>query len=306
AALLKAVLMASARNMTGQLGASPLADAPSNVQGWGRLLLDDALYFTGDARRVLAYDVANGEGLSTGDAATYAFEVTSASEPLKVMLAWTDPPAAALASPALVNDLDLSVVAPDARVYRGNQWTADDINTPGDKESLAGATATDTLNNVEGVVIISPQTGHHTISIDAASVPGYQSVFAQGYALVVTGAVRAGPSGAVPDGAAGAPLLVDKAGAGDLSLSWSAACLRSDGDYAVYEGTLGSPASHVPKTCSTGGATQAAVTPDAGDRYFLVVPRNGVHEGSYGLDSGGAERAPSASACLPRLVQACP
>ncbi len=306
AALLKAMLTIGARNMTGQLGASPLADAPSNVQGWGRLILDDALYFPGDARRLLAYDVANVGGLATGEAASYTFEVTDASEPLEVMLVWTDPPAAVMAGPDLVNDLDLSVVAPDATLYRGNQWTVDDVNTPDDKESLADATATDVLNNVEGILVRTPQTGHYTLTIDAASVPGFQSVMTQGYALVVTGGVDPGRAGSVPDGASAAPLLVAKAGGGDLALTWSAACIQSDDDYAIYEGALGSPVSHLPVACSTDGETQATVKPDPGDRYFLVVPRNAAREGSYGVDSSGAERPASASPCGPRLIEACP
>ena len=50
-ALVKATLLNSAQNMTGV--AQPI---PSNCQGWGRILLDNALYFPGDARRLWVKD----------------------------------------------------------------------------------------------------------------------------------------------------------------------------------------------------------------------------------------------------------
>jgi hypothetical protein len=58
-------------------------------------------------------------------------------------------------------------------------------------------------------------------------------------------------------------------------------------------------------TCTTGGATTYTYAP-AGDRFFLVVPRNTAYEGSYGADSAGAERLPSSLACLPQEVSVCP
>ncbi len=112
------------------------------------------------------------------------------------------------------------------------------------------------------------------------------------------------PAGEVPDGSAGSvPLTIAPAAGGDLTLSWGASCAATDTDYAVYEGTLGAPfASHVPVTCSTGGATTWTFTPSAGDHYYLVVPRNGVSEGSYGHGSSLVPRPPSTAACLPQEV----
>ena len=113
--------------------------------------------------------------------------------------------------------------------------------------------------------------------------------------------------GGIPNGAdvAGTPLLLDKAGGDDVSLSWSASCVSSDVDYEIYEGTLGDFTSHVPAFCSTGGLTSKSFTPLAGDSYYLVVPTNGLDEGSYGSDSLG-ERPQSASACLAQAAAACP
>lgn len=109
-------------------------------------------------------------------------------------------------------------------------------------------------------------------------------------------------AGEVPDGSAGSVALsVAPAAGGQINLSWGASCAGTDTDYAVYEGVIGTPfTTHVPVTCSTSGATTWTFTPGAGDRYYYVVPRNAVTEGSYGQASGGAPRPPSSAACLPQ------
>jgi hypothetical protein len=100
-------------------------------------------------------------------------------------------------------------------------------------------------------------------------------------------------------------LSVLEASGGNLLLQWSASCQVDDNDYAVYEGTLGSYTSHAPRFCSTGGSKLKLLTPAAGSTYYLVVPTEAGREGSYGKRSGGLERVPPASACLPQLVSAC-
>ncbi len=58
-------------------------------------------------------------GIQTSEVVSYTFAV-QAGKPLRVTLAWTDYPAAPEALKALVNDLDLEVIAPDGKVVRGN------------------------------------------------------------------------------------------------------------------------------------------------------------------------------------------
>ncbi|MFQ6062116.1 MAG: S8 family serine peptidase [Methanosarcinales archaeon] len=53
AALLKAMLINSAIEMNGSYTGGTI---PSNGQGWGRILLDDALYFNGDSRQLKIHD----------------------------------------------------------------------------------------------------------------------------------------------------------------------------------------------------------------------------------------------------------
>ena len=93
---------------------------------------------------------------------------------------------------------------------------------------------------------------------------------------------------------------------GDLTLDWGGSCAAADSDYAVYEGILGSNASHVPVLCSTGGLTEASITPGADSRYYIVVARTASREGSHGVDSAGFERPRGPSACLPQAIATCP
>ena len=49
------------------------------------------------------------------------------------------------------------------------------------------------------------------------------------------------------------------------------------------------------------------ITPESGDRYYLVVPLNPDRaKGSYGTASDGTPRLASGFACLPQHVAACP
>lgn len=110
---------------------------------------------------------------------------------------------------------------------------------------------------------------------------------------------RALPGGA---GTIEATLLLDRVpGASEVTLSWGASC-AGDADYAVYEGTLGDFTSHQSTQCSTSGALSSTLTPDGGDRYFLVVPQGLAFEGSHGTAGDGGERSQGPSACAARDV----
>ncbi len=115
-------------------------------------------------------------------------------------------------------------------------------------------------------------------------------------------------AGAVPDGGTvpGTPLELDKFGGG-LLLSWSSSCESDDTDYEIYSGTLGSYYSHGELSCSTGGLTFDAIGMPGGDTYYVIVPREGGAEGSYGTDSGGVERPRgSPTTCPPQNLGTCP
>jgi hypothetical protein len=113
------------------------------------------------------------------------------------------------------------------------------------------------------------------------------------------------PAGRVPD--SGAPSLKLRKGPNSvLLLSWGASCGPDDVDYEVYQGAVDDWTSHAPLYCTTGGNKFKTFTVAAGDLYFLVVPASLSREGSYGTDSTGAERPPSAVACRAQSILACP
>lgn len=116
-------------------------------------------------------------------------------------------------------------------------------------------------------------------------------------------------SGAVPDGGgvSGTPVRINKAGGSNLTLTWGVSCGGSDTDYEVYEGTIGGTFSnHAVRLCTTAGATSSTLLPGTGNQYYLVVPRNAVSEGSYGVRGNGTERPTSPAACLHQEIGACP
>jgi hypothetical protein len=170
-ALVKAALLNSAVDMTG------IAGYPSSREGWGRVLADDALYFQGDARRLVVVDVRNDDGLATGQLLEHPFDVLSSGQLLKVTLAWTDAPATAGVAFAPVNDLDLEVDSPAGAIFLGNVFASG--------RSSSGGTRDD-RNNVEQVHLEAPQTGRYVVRVRGAAV----NQGAQGFALVVTGDVR--------------------------------------------------------------------------------------------------------------------
>lgn len=142
--------------------------------------------------------------------------------------------------------------------------------------------------------------GEHAYRVQAVYIDGTATAFSNVETVVVEGA--GGPAGRIP---LEAPLLLGKNG-DDIVLGWGDSCLESDTDYAVYEGELGTFTSHEPLLCTTGGAVSAGLGPGSGDRYYLVVPRSAVREGSYGLDGAGAERPASEAACLDQAIASCP
>ena len=174
AALLKATLIASATPMGG-VSQSP----PSGPQGWGRILLDDALFFPGNARRLWVRDVADRFSSPLDPADSYSIEIFDGSKPLRVVLDWTDYPSNPIAAVNLVNDLDLEVVSPTGSLYRGNVFAAG--------QSVSGGSP-DRLNNVEAVRIENPEAGSWTVRVIPEAIPQP----AQGYALVATGRLPAG------------------------------------------------------------------------------------------------------------------
>ncbi|MDJ0955138.1 MAG: S8 family serine peptidase, partial [Acidimicrobiia bacterium] len=139
---------------------------PNGHEGWGRIDLANAV----DGSAEFIDDLT---GITTGATNTYAFVADGAGS-LRVSLAWHDYPSTETAAVNLVNDLDLTVTAPDGTVYTGNVFSGG--------WSAVGGSA-DRLNNVENVYVASAAAGTWTVAVNGFNVP----FGPQPFALVVDG-----------------------------------------------------------------------------------------------------------------------
>ncbi len=255
-ALLKAVLINSAVDMTG------ISGYPSNQEGWGRVLLAGTLYFAGATRGLIVQDVRNASGLTTGQTATYTFNVTGSTAPLHLTLVWTEPPAAVNAANPVINNLDLEVTAPGSVLYRGNVFASG--------QSTTGGTA-DAKNNVEQVYRLAPALGAYTVTVRGAAI----NQGTQGYALVVTGnvstctapQVTGQPTAATRGLGGSATFTVTATGSATLSYQWRKNGNNIDGatdnSYTlnpVHESDAGSYDCVVSNGCGTDTSAPAVLT----------------------------------------------
>ncbi len=170
AALLKAMAINSAAlNISGSI-------QPDNNVGFGRITADSALFFAGDARKLMLEDFTS--GLGAGEYVEYQINVTDSLIPLRVSLCWTDFPGSPAASVQLVNNLNLTV-SKGANVYKGNVYASG--------QSAQGGSY-DVLNVEEAVHINYPLKGVWTVRVDAPTVP----MGPQPFGLVITGGVSNG------------------------------------------------------------------------------------------------------------------
>ncbi|MEO8678124.1 MAG: CARDB domain-containing protein [Vicinamibacterales bacterium] len=168
AALVKATLINSAVDLLDENNDGLFDNAnpiPNIHEGWGRVDLARAT----DGSHLFDDETTP---LATGSSATFTFDVSNPGLPFKATVAWTDYPSSASATVNLVNDLDLTVVAPDGTTYRGNAFAGG--------WSVAGG-APDRLNNVENVYVFAAQAGTWSVTVSGYNVP----VGPQPFALVV-------------------------------------------------------------------------------------------------------------------------
>jgi subtilisin-like proprotein convertase family protein len=152
-AMAKALLLSTPRYLNGQNTGGTL---PSPAQGWGgpdlnrlfegtpRILLDQTTILT-----------------ATGQTFTLAANVVSATQPVRVVLVWTDAPGATVGS-SYVNNLDLEVSL-GGQTYRGNVFNG--------AVSASGNVA-DSKNNVEAVYLPAGISGSMVVRVRATNLPG--------------------------------------------------------------------------------------------------------------------------------------
>lgn len=155
----KALLVHAARDL-GRTG-------PDYEFGWG-LLDASASVALVEQQRFLVDQLSTTRPTSL----TLPITVAAGAPTLKVTVAWTDPPGSPAAATALVNNLELSLIAPDNSVHL--PWRLNPA-----VPTAAATRAVNTLDNVEQVVVDNPISGAWTVRLTGSLATGSQE-----YALV--------------------------------------------------------------------------------------------------------------------------
>ncbi|MEE4331612.1 MAG: S8 family serine peptidase, partial [Wenzhouxiangella sp.] len=149
-ALTKAVFTAVARDLVGNPNADggTMGHRPDRFQGYGRIDLDQVMNHASAVYLVdqqTVFDAVGQEWAAT-------FSAADPSQPMRIMLAWTDAPGPASGglTEAWINNLDLTVESPEG-VFLGNV-------IGGDGWSATGGSS-DPINNLEGVFLAPGQHG---------------------------------------------------------------------------------------------------------------------------------------------------
>jgi hypothetical protein len=157
-ALLKTLLLHGAHPLAGQYVPSEAGTPPNNDQGWGRVDLRNSI--APDYPVKLEFRDNAADAVTTSEQRNYTFQVVNTTVPFRATLVWTDAPATPAAG-GLVNRLRLSVIAPSGATTQGNPAT----------------------NNVQQVVINTPQVGTYTVRVTGVNVT---TAAKQDFAVVVT------------------------------------------------------------------------------------------------------------------------
>eukprot|EP00602_Paraphysomonas_sp_CaronLab_P003300 CAMPEP_0185020344 /NCGR_PEP_ID=MMETSP1103-20130426/2933_1 /TAXON_ID=36769 /ORGANISM="Paraphysomonas bandaiensis, Strain Caron Lab Isolate" /LENGTH=880 /DNA_ID=CAMNT_0027551175 /DNA_START=787 /DNA_END=3429 /DNA_ORIENTATION=+ len=168
--LLKAILVHSATDMNkllaeagSTLPTTNLTEPPDRFQGWGQVMLKNALPLPG----YFDYDlyIADYESLESLTRRTYKATVLHTSQALRVSVVWNDPPNVVWAAKMLLNDIDLMVISPSGQVFYGNNRRGDEFNP------------------LERVVIHKPEKGVYTVHVTAKKLAmGSEQL----YSIVIT------------------------------------------------------------------------------------------------------------------------
>jgi uncharacterized membrane protein len=145
-ALVKALMVLGATDVGSR-------DVPNDNEGWGKVNLRETLAPTSgqgiwvDDRSVLS---------GSGNSKSYTFNITQSTGGLKTVLTWSDERGSTFSSNQLVNNLDLELTSPSGVVYLGNDFANGRSTTGGNSDSV---------NNLEVVLLDSPETGVWTVKV---------------------------------------------------------------------------------------------------------------------------------------------
>ena len=195
-ALLKAMLINGARAVGNY---NFLVTNAINFQGWGQPSVPNSVPsgITNQLNVPCAsffVDQSPTNALATGDQRTFLLTVTTNSaaltQPLRVTLAWTDPPGDPAAATKLVNNLDLMVSNTVTReVFWGNDIPRGSLYNSA--WNTNGPPSLDAINNVENVFLSSASGGSYAITIigrgvNVNAVTAQTNDVVQDYSLVIS------------------------------------------------------------------------------------------------------------------------
>ncbi|MBI3449669.1 MAG: S8 family serine peptidase [Acidobacteria bacterium] len=247
-ALLKATLI------DGAVALGPSAPRPDFDAGYGRVLLNATLAFTGSPFKLRADD--HREGITTGSVVTHAYDV-AAGTPFRTTLVWTDYPAALGAAVARVNELKLEVVDPNGAVW----FQTIDAGSGAPKQTSNPIDAHDALNVEERIVWSAPAAGRWIVRVRGVAVPWGP----QPFALLVRGAITDCPAPAAP----AAPTLSTPA-QHQVQVSWGA--VPGAAAYNVYRSLGACPgAPWIPVASGVTGTSALDTTVSGGAAYSYYV-----------------------------------
>ncbi|HAB15331.1 MAG TPA: S8 family serine peptidase [Verrucomicrobiota bacterium] len=180
AAAYKGLLINSARETSESY--LPNQDQVINYAGWGKPNLRRALGrgFKGklpDNSEVDVIGLDSSSGITTGQSLDVSLNITLTNAldyPLRLVLAWTDPPGDPLVGPKLVNDLDLIVSnTVTGEIFWGNDFA---LQTPYSRAHNTNEVKTngypnlDRINNVERIVLPAPLSSNYVITVVGSRV----------------------------------------------------------------------------------------------------------------------------------------
>jgi hypothetical protein len=233
----------------------------ANNIGWGRVWLENSLYFNGESKRFRFWEITNNDGLKTGEQFSVNVAV-QAGEEFRATLVWYDLPGPTGSGVTLVNDLNLSVQQ-GVNTYLANNFSANN--------SVTGGSA-DAINTVEQVRFSAPVSGTYTMTVDAANIPGNGEFNSdkQGFALVVSGDLS---SGGTPPVNPTQPnnLTASSNGLAGIDLAWSDVSADYD-SYEIYR-MIGS--------CATADLTQLRYLGSSSSNAFTDTNSIGGYQYSY-------------------------
>lgn len=188
-ALMKALLINGAQSLGGTYDLN--VSSSTNYQGWGLAHLPSSAPNGAQSGGMWLFEQSPTNALATGQSHTRFLQVSTSalSQPLRVTLAWTDPPGNPVAGPKLVNDLDLVVTNLDTgQVYLGNDIAAGQVfNQPWDPNTAPNR---DFINNVENVYLAPALGANYSVTVlgahvNANAVNESPTNVLQDYALVI-------------------------------------------------------------------------------------------------------------------------